>query len=185
MPHHVCPWYVGYLLACPLRRLHQNPIKILAPFVRPGMTVLEPGPGMGFFTLDLARLVGPAGLVYAVDIQTKMLRSLERRARRAGLQDLVRARLTEPDSLGVSDLAGRVDFALAFALVHETPSASFFFHQVGETLKPGGLLLFAEPKGHVTDDTFRSELAAAESAGFTVVDHPVIRRSNTALLKKT
>ncbi|HXN47666.1 MAG TPA: methyltransferase domain-containing protein, partial [Bryobacteraceae bacterium] len=73
MPHRVCPWWLGYLLASPIRRLAQNPSGTVAPYVREGMTVLEPGPGMGFFTLDLARLVGSSGRVVAVDIQPKML----------------------------------------------------------------------------------------------------------------
>ena len=45
----------------------QNPEEILRPFVREGMMVLEPGPGMGFFTLPLTKLVGPSGKVIAVD----------------------------------------------------------------------------------------------------------------------
>ena len=49
------------------------------------MTVLEPGPGMGFFTLELARIVGPEGRVVAVDVQPKMVEGLQKRARRAGL----------------------------------------------------------------------------------------------------
>jgi len=61
--HSVCPWWMGYLLACPLRRLWQDPANIVAPYVREGMTVLEPGPGMGFFTLELARRVGASGRV--------------------------------------------------------------------------------------------------------------------------
>jgi len=71
MSHTVCPWWLGYVLASPLRRLFLDPVKLLSPYVQAGMTVLEPGPGMGFFTLELARLVGPAGRVVAVDIQPK------------------------------------------------------------------------------------------------------------------
>ena len=44
----ICPWWLGPLLASPIRRLRQNPRRLLAPCVQPGMTVLEPGPGMGF-----------------------------------------------------------------------------------------------------------------------------------------
>jgi len=80
MPCRVCPWWLGYLLASPVRRLLQDPRKLLGPYVREGMTVLEPGPGMGFFTLEIARLVGPSGRVVAVDIQPRMLSSLRRRS---------------------------------------------------------------------------------------------------------
>lgn len=74
MAHRVCPWWIGYLLASPLRRwFGQDPIKIFSPYVREGITVLEPGPGMGFFTIPLARLVGASGKVIAIDVQTKMI----------------------------------------------------------------------------------------------------------------
>ena len=76
----VCPWWVGYILASPIRKLVQESARMLKPFVRVGMTVLEPGPGMGSFTLDLARLVGPAGRVIAVDVQPQMIAGLRRRA---------------------------------------------------------------------------------------------------------
>ena len=80
MAHRVCPWWLGYFLLSPFRRLGQNPENILAPFVQDGMTVLEPGPGMGFFTLELSRKVGASGRVVAVDIQPRMLDRLKRRA---------------------------------------------------------------------------------------------------------
>ncbi len=82
------------------------------------MTVLEPGPGMGFFTLELARRVGTSGRVVAVDIQPKMLDGLRRRLRKAGLLVRVQTRLAQPAGMGVADLAGDVDFALVFAVVH-------------------------------------------------------------------
>ncbi|MFY9643515.1 MAG: hypothetical protein WCD20_15720 [Rhodomicrobium sp.] len=66
--HRVCPWWMGYLLASPIRKWWQDPARILSPYVRAGMTVLEPGPGMGFFTLEIARLVGPSGRLVAVDV---------------------------------------------------------------------------------------------------------------------
>ena len=78
MAEHVCPWWLGYFLVSPIRRWMQNPDELIAPYVTPGMTVLEPGPGMGFFTLPLARRVG-SGRVIAVDIQPKMLNALRRK----------------------------------------------------------------------------------------------------------
>jgi SAM-dependent methyltransferase len=181
----VCPWWIGYLLLSPLRRAFQDPARILAPYVRAGMTVLEPGPGMGFFTLDLARLVGPSGRVVAVDIQPRMLDSLGRRAAKAGLGDRVTTRLAQSDGMGVGDLAGQVDFALAFAVVHELPSAQAFFAEAAASLRPGGALLLAEPSGHVSADTFEEELRAAAAVGLVMKEQPSISRSRAALLIKT
>ncbi len=105
-------WWLGYLLASPLLRLMANPRKLLAPYVHEGMTVLEPGPGMGFFTLELARLVGASGRVVALDIQSKMLDGLKRRLAKAGLLERVNIRLVGPDTMGLAEWAGSVDFAL-------------------------------------------------------------------------
>ena len=109
MPHRVCPWWLGYVLTWPLVRHGQNPHEILAPHVRKSWTVLEPGPGMGFFTLELARLVGPSGRVIAVDIQPKMLDRLRRRALKAGLLDRIDIRTASSESMGVADLKGSAD----------------------------------------------------------------------------
>ena len=183
MGHRVCPWWLGYLLASPLRRMFWNPVSLLAPYVREGMTVLEPGPGMGFFTLELARLVGPSGKVEALDIQLKMLDGLKRRAAKAGLLGRIDARLAKPDSLGISDVAG-ADFALAFAVVHELPAVDPFFTEIAGALKSGAFLLLAEPKGHVKPAQIREELESAARAGLTVAGEPPVARSYSALLRK-
>src|ERR1700739_2721357 len=130
LSHRVCPWWVGYFLASRLRRLMLHPEKVIGPFVREGMTVLEPGPGMGFFTLELARLVGPSGLVVAVDVQARMITGLKRRLAKAGLLERIDARLAPSDSMGLQDLEGKVDFALAMAVVHEMPSSTRLFAEV-------------------------------------------------------
>ena len=185
MAEHVCPWWIGYLLASPLRRwIGESPESLLAPYVRQGMTVLEPGPGMGFFTLPLAHMVGPSGRVIAVDIQPKMLESLNRRAKKSALHDRIQTRLTQPDQMRLDDLKGSVDFVLAFAVVHEMPSAEFFFREAAAALKPSGILFFAEPAGHVKQEAFQKELDAARQAGLTVVSRPSVRRSHAAVLQK-
>ena len=162
----------------------QKPESIVEPYVRLGMTVLEPGPGMGFFTPQLTKSVGPTGRVVAVDVQSKMIAELKRRLSKAGLVDRVDARVGTANSLSLEDLRGKVDFTLAMAVVHEMPSGSWFFGQVAETMKPGGTLLLAERSGHVSDAKFQAELEAAKAAGFEVVDRPAIRRSLAALLRK-
>jgi ubiquinone/menaquinone biosynthesis C-methylase UbiE len=104
-----------------LRKLLENPDKILGQFVREGMIVLEPGCGMGYFTLPLARMVGPRGRVIAAEVQAKMLSALDRRARKANLLDRIELRQVGAEGLGVEDLFGQVDFAVAIHVVHEVP----------------------------------------------------------------
>jgi ubiquinone/menaquinone biosynthesis C-methylase UbiE len=183
MEHEVCPWWLGYLLAHPLRRVWQEPMKILRPFVTEGMTVLEPGCGMGFFTIDLARLVGPNGRVVAVDIQPRMLAGLGRRANRAGVTNRIDARLARPEGLDVEDLDGRVGFCLAYALVHELADPARFFLEIRRALERGGHLLVAEPRGHVTERAFAATVTTARAAGLALEPGPRIRLSRTAVLR--
>jgi ubiquinone/menaquinone biosynthesis C-methylase UbiE len=180
----LCPWWIGYLLACPWRRYLQDPGKILAPYVREGMTVFEPGPGMGFFTLELARRVGASGRVIVSDIQPRMLDGLKRRAGKAGVLERLVVRIARPESMNVDDLAGQADFALAMAVVHEMPSAESFFLQTARVLKPGGLLLVAEPRMHVKPERFEEGMAAAAGAGLELAERPLVPRSHAAVLRK-
>jgi len=185
MAHRVCPWWIGYLLASPIRKwMGQDPDTILSPYVREGMAVLEPGPGMGFFTVPLGRLVGSSGRVIAVDIQPKMIAGLKRRAAKANLLDRIDARVSSAETMGIGDLQHSVDFVLAFAMVHELPDAAKFFAEAAQALKPGGTLLLAEPRGHVADKAFDRELAAAAAVGLAPTRKPVISRSHAALLTK-
>ncbi len=182
---HVCPPFIGYfLLANPLRRLLYTPTSIVAAYVTEGMTVIEPGPGMGFFTLELARLVGASGRVVALDIQPRMLKMIAQRAARADLLGHVDLRLIENDSLGIDDLMGRADFFLAFAMVHEVPDPRRFFKEAFASLKKGARLLLVEPRGHVSEPMYKEELGYAETAGFRVESHPAIRMSRATLVVK-
>jgi ubiquinone/menaquinone biosynthesis C-methylase UbiE len=185
MSERVCPWWLGYFLASPIRKLWQDPAKILSPYVREGLRVLEPGPGMGFFTLELARMVGPNGRVYAVDLQPKMIDTLKRRAAKVGLADRIDARVAARESLAIDDLTASVDFILAFAMVHEMPDAGKFFREASLAARNGAALLLAEPRGHVKDVMFENELKLAADAGFAFVARPTISGSHAALLKKS
>ncbi|CAA6606031.1 Methyltransferase type 11 [Rhodospirillaceae bacterium LM-1] len=184
MKPHVCPWWLGPLLNLPMRRWVQDPVRILSPFVREGMTVLEPGPGMGFFTLDLARLVGSTGQVIAVDLQPRMLAGLMRRAAKAGLDARIETRVAAAKRMGIDDLKGSVDFSLAFAMVHELPSPQDFFAELAPCLKPNGCVLMVEPAGHVPDDVFVDQVKAACAAGLVLSERPKIWRSLTAVLRQ-
>ncbi len=161
-----------------------DPVAILGPFVAEGMVVLEPGPGMGFFTLELARRVGPKGRVIAVDVQARMLEGLVKRATKAGLIGQIDVRQPKGEHLGVEDYRDKVDFALAFAMVHEVPNPDVLFIDIRSALKPGGKLLIAEPAGHVRTEAFSATLNQARKAGLILESRPRIRRCHSAVLAR-
>ena len=175
MAERVCPVWVGYLLLSPLRRLFENPYKLMRPHVKPGMTVLDVGCAMGYFSLPAAKLVGPAGRVVCLDLQPKMIEVLRRRAGRAGLLNRMDLRVCPETHLRVDDLNGRVDVVLAFHVIHELPPAHTFFKEVAAALKPGGKLLVVEPKGHVSNAEFARAKEATVAAGLVVIDETRVR----------
>jgi len=178
---HVCPWWFAYTFDNPLRRLLHPPGKVLGRWVRPGMTVLDVGCGIGHFTIGMARLVGPGGRVIAADLQQRALDAVLRRAVRAGLADRITTHRCAPDRVGV---AGPVDFALAFWMAHETPSQQGFFAEMAGTLRPGGLLLVAEPRFHITERQFEETLESAVLAGLALGGRPQVRASRSVLLER-
>src|SRR5437868_8621484 len=111
MSERVCPVWVGYLLASPLRKFAPNPDKILSPYVKEGMTVLDIGSAMGFFSIPMAQMVGPEGKVICVDMQEKMLERLQKRAHKAGVADRIETRLCGQDTLRLQDVKGTADLA--------------------------------------------------------------------------
>jgi ubiquinone/menaquinone biosynthesis C-methylase UbiE len=149
------------------------------------MTVLEIGPGMGYFSLTLAQLVGPRGKVICVDVQEKMLERLRKRAQKAGALDRITTIRATEQSLRVQEFNGKVDFALAFAMVHEVPDQARLLQEIYGAMKPGALLLLSEPKGHVSQEAFDSTLAIAQAQRFRVESHVQIKQSRTGLLRRS
>ena len=72
----VCPVALSGSLDNRIRRWLQNPEKILRPYITEGMAVLDVGCGPGFFSLEMARMVGKSGRVIAADMQEGMLQKV-------------------------------------------------------------------------------------------------------------
>jgi ubiquinone/menaquinone biosynthesis C-methylase UbiE len=178
----VCPWWLCFTFDNFLRRWLQNPCKIMTPYVKEGWKVLDVGPGMGYFTISIAQLVGPSGKVIAADLQKEMLHAISQRAARAGVKDRIILHQAKPEEIGVS---GPFDFCLAFWMVHEVPDRKRFLSQIADTLKPGGTMLLAEPKLHVSKNNFLDTVKLVQDLGFKVIQQPKIFLSNASLLKKT
>jgi len=188
MPHaykqqgdHVMPWRKQWTLNNPIRAWIHPPRKIFRGLVEPGMTVADTGCGTGFFSLALARMVGPYGRVIAVDLQAEALALLEEKAEKLGLAKVIETWKCEADDIG--RLPG-VDFGLSAYMVHETPDIDAYFTRMAECVKPGGKLLLAEPRFHVSRSHFGDELSAAGRAGFVRAGDPAIRFSHAAVLER-
>jgi len=176
---HVCPWWLAYTFDNPLRRLIHNPEKMFGDYVTEGMTVLDIGCGLGYFTLGLAELVGDAGQVIAVDLQQKMLDIMLKRASKKGFTHRIESHTCDADNLKLNT---PVDFALAFWMVHETPDPEKFFRQVVSILKPTGKMVYTEPAFHVTDKQYHRILTAAKKSGLNKSQDLNIAFSRAALL---
>jgi 2-polyprenyl-3-methyl-5-hydroxy-6-metoxy-1,4-benzoquinol methylase len=175
----VCPWWLCYAIDNPLRKLIHHPEKMLSPYVKAGQRVIDIGPGMGYFSIPLARMVDPSGHVTAIDIQEKILAALNRRAQKYGVSEIISTYLASPDSLGSHT---PVDFVLTFWMVHEVPDQKRFLNEIYGLLKPNGLFLLVEPKQHVSEKLFLQTLETAKKAGFLIKENPKINLSYSALL---
>jgi SAM-dependent methyltransferase len=132
----------------------------------------------------MAQMVGRGGRVVAVDIQPQMIENLQSKAQRAGVAAQVECRLAGPSAMGTKDLAGKVDFVLAFAVVHELPDAKGFFNESFVALKRGGRLLYSEPSNHIDKLEFEKSLNFARQAGFVLESIPMIKSNQSAVLMK-
>ena len=177
---YVAPWWVLYGFDHGFRRLFHKTGKLFGPYVTSGMTVLDVGCGQGFFTVDLARMVGSRGRVIAVDIQQKNLDIVRRRADRAGVAGRVETVQCEADNIGVGEL---VDFVLAFWLVHETPDVAAFMKQVRACMKSDSHFLVTEPIFHVKRREFEESVRLAKATALTLCGQPRIWFCRTALFR--
>jgi len=179
--HSVCPWWMIYTFDNPLRKLVQPPEKALHGMAGPGDHCLDMGCGMGYFTIPLARRVGPSGSVTAVDVQQQMLDGLMRRARRQGLSGAIAPLLVSDPGWESPD---RYDFVLAFWMVHEVPDREGLFRSLRRVLKESGRALVAEPVLHVGRAAFEETLGIARRVGLRVEQGPKVFGSRSAILTR-
>jgi ubiquinone/menaquinone biosynthesis C-methylase UbiE len=179
--HHVCPAGLAWGLDNALRRWIQKPRRILEPYVREGMTVLDFGCGPGFFSVELASLVGPSGRVIAADLQKDMLERLRGKVQNTELAQRIVLHQCEADRIGLSL---QVDFVLAFYSLHEAQDQEAFFTEVRQLLTEQGRLLVVEPPIHVSKGAFEATLRLARKAGFTIADRPRVPLGRAAILRR-
>ena len=115
--------------------------------LKEGMAVADIGSGNGYHTLMMAKLIGGKGKAYAVDIQPEMLRMLETRAKKSGLDNIVSVENRYWDT----DLPEKsIDLALMADVYHEFSHPEEMLASIRRSLKPGGQVVLLEFR---TEDT--------------------------------
>jgi len=179
--HHVCPVKIAGSLDNRFRRWIQNPRKILGPFIKEGMTVLDLGCGPGYFTVDMAHMVGESGRVFAADLQEGMLQKLKNKLHETEIEKRITLHKCDEDKIGLSE---KVDFVLAFYMVHEISHQKMFFEEIESILKPNGLAFIVEPPFHVSQAAFEETIRKAQDAGLNPVEMPKVLFSKAVILQR-
>lgn len=177
----ICPVGLSGGLDNIIRRWLQNPQNILQPYVNQGMVVLDFGCGPGFFTLEIAKMVGKSGRVIACDLQDGMLQKLRAKIKGSQLEDVIALHKCRGDQIGVSDV---VDFVLVFYMLHEVPNQDKYLKEICSLLKSNGKVLLVEPPFHVSKREFNETVNKAKAAGLELVESPKVFMGRTAVFKK-
>ena len=139
------PAFIGSFLDSDLRRKLQHPGRIVADSgIKTGMQVLEVGCGSGAFTIAAARAVGTDGIVYALDIEEKMLKQLESKLARPDNSDI---RNIEPVNRSAYELPfkdGSLDLVFTVTVFQEIPDKQRALNEMRRVLKPSGILAISE-----------------------------------------
>jgi ubiquinone/menaquinone biosynthesis C-methylase UbiE len=165
-----------------IRKLLQNPQKILKPYIKKGMTVLDVGCGPGYFTIEMAKMLDGSGKVVAADLQDGMLEIVKNKVLNSSLQDSIELHKCQPDRIG---LTKEFDFILVFYMLHEVPNQSMFLKELYSLLKPDGRILIVEPKFHVTKNDFSNSVMELRNYGFAIIEEPNVFFSRAVLVSRS
>ena len=136
--------------------------------VQRGSTVADLGAGSGYFTVRLARAVGAAGKVYAVDIQPGMLDLLQRAVTKEKLTNVIPV-------LGAADdprlPAESLDLVLMVDVYHELASPQVTLGHLMRALKPGGRLVLLEYRAEDPDVPIRPEHKMSKAQVKLEIEH--------------
>jgi ubiquinone/menaquinone biosynthesis C-methylase UbiE len=176
----ICPVEKAGGLDNSIRRFLQNPQKILKPYIKKGMTVLDLGCGPGFFSIEIAKLLNGTGKVIAADLQEGMLEKVKYKIKSTELEQRISIHRCHKDSI---NLTGKVDFVLAFYMIHEVPNQVKLFKELKSILTPNGQIFIIEPKFHVSSKSFNSMTEKAKKVGLEISDSPKVFFSRSIVLK--
>jgi SAM-dependent methyltransferase len=126
----------------PEREDEEQPSKAIAALdIKPGQVVADVGAGSGYYTVRLAKRVGPTGRVFATDIQQEMLDLLTKRLARERVNNVELVLATDVDPRLP---AGQLDLILMVDVYHELARPQDVLRRLRTALKPDGRLVLVE-----------------------------------------
>ncbi|MDR2400664.1 MAG: class I SAM-dependent methyltransferase [Deferribacteraceae bacterium] len=175
-----CPWWFCPVFDNIIRERFQKPFDFLTPLVKAGFRVLDIGPGRGYCTFPLAALIKPDGIVYALDIQKKMLDILQKRAVKGGYSNVITHLYDGKDF----NLQEEFDFVNLFWMFHEIRNKDTFLKELKRVCKAGCSILLTEPYIHVSKKEFGKSVQLFQDNGFNAINMVKIRFSRAVLFEK-
>jgi len=164
-----CPYSWRWMLDnLPRRVVHPLRSTVDGFHIDKGQTVLEVGPGTGYFTVEVARRLGVEGLLVCVDIQPEMIGALRRRLLRKGV---VNALPVVGNALGLPLAEGSVDCAFLVTVLGEVPDRAKALVELRRVLRAGGILSITETlpdPDYQFPDVVRD---LCRASGFRLVEH--------------
>ena len=124
------------------RRFVQKPSTVADQlFLKPGMVVVEIGPGKGSYTIEFARRVLPDGKVFAVDISESVITRLKQRIAHETIPNIV-AQIDNAHAFSFEDES--IDRVIAIACLPEIPQPVKVLREIRRILKPNGIVSLSE-----------------------------------------
>ena len=121
----------------PFKRLYEDPVKSLEPYVKKGQVAVDLACNTGYYTLALADCVGPKGKVYAVDLNERLIRELKGKVVESGFHNIELHACSAADMNFIKD--GSVDFVLANGLLCSmSDQRHLAVKEIKRILKPDG-----------------------------------------------
>jgi ubiquinone/menaquinone biosynthesis C-methylase UbiE len=162
-----CPYGQRFWVEAPHPIITRDRLRsVLGP--QPGERLLEIGVGTGYYSLDLAEWIAPAGTLELFDLQQEFLDHVMREASARGLANLVP---TQGDATALPHADASVDAVILTAVLGEIPDSSAALREIRRVLKPGGRLVVGELFGdpHFTTRASLSRLGAGADLEMTEV----------------
>ena len=159
------PGFMTRLIDNPIRRKFIQKPETVAERMRlkPGMLIIEIGPGKGSYTKALAKNILPDGKVYALDIQESIINRLKKRIEKEGITNII-PKIDDAYNLSFEDES--VDRVLMIACLPEIPDPIRVLKELKRVLKPDGLISLSEMLPDPDYPRRKTEKKWAEEAGF-------------------